>query len=366
MATAAADSADSAVIAPLGDAGSGPDAVDANASVDAAQGDVGSGCPKAVVSVAEGFSVAPQTTLHLSGSKSVTADGGPPAKFLWTVKLLKQPPGSKQAFAPSGIFPNPTFTVYLAGTYEFCLTVWDAKGKQSCQSTCTKVVVVPDAALHIELTWDTPGNPNPTNTGPAAGADLDLHFAHDLAASADLDCDGQPDPWFSNPFDTFWFNPNPNWGQVNPSTNENPSLDLEATDNSRPELLNLAQPEGALASPKSYAVGVHYWDDNGFGPSQPTIRVYVLGALAVTLTGPQMNALDFWYVGKVQWPNSMSDPGASLTPVALCFQTGSPCEKVNPGKMWTSSGDHCVRPCYVNPAFTATQPGASAGGCSFP
>ena len=315
-------------------------------------------CSTAKISVKEGEEVVPQTMLHLKGDGSKATGGGQVKKYLWTVK---QPAGSKQKLVPSAAFPNPTFVANAAGEYEFCLDVWDQNDVKSCSPACDTVLVLPEEAIHVELLWDTPADKNQTDTGPKAGADLDLHFAHALAAGPDIDCDGQPDPWFSNPFDTFWFNPNPNWGSANPAVNDDPSLDLDDTDGAGPENLNLDDPEGKVAKPVKYAVGAHYWNDHGFKTSFATVNIYIMGVLALQIAKVELNVLDMWYVGRINWPNTMSS--GTLDPFLVCFQSGDPCKG---GKRWLSKGDYCITPCYVNASFTATQSGAKPSACAKP
>ena len=312
-------------------------------------------CPTAKIGIKEGEEVIPQTMLHLKGDGSQATGGGQVKKYKWTAK---QPAGSNQVFVPGPTFPNPTFTANAAGEYEFCLEVWDQNDVKSCNPGCVTVLVLPEEAIHVELLWKTPADPDETDTGPAAGADMDLHFTHPLALGPDLDCDGKPDPWFSNPFDTFWFNPNPNWGSANAQVNDDPSLDLDDTDGGGPENLNLDDPEGTIVKPTQYSVGVHYWNDHGFKESQATVNIYIMGVLALQISKVKMNVLDMWYVGKINWPNTMSS--GTLDPFQICFQNGDPCSG---GKRWLPKGDYCITPCYVNPSFTATQSGANAAAC---
>jgi hypothetical protein len=312
-------------------------------------------CPTAKIIVKEGEEVIPQTMLHLKGDQSKATGGGTIKSYKWKVK---QPAGSNQVFVPGPTFPNPTFTANAAGEYEFCLEVTDQNDKKSCAPACVTVLVLPEEAIHVELLWKTPADPDETDTGPAAGADMDLHFAHPLASGPDIDCDKKPDPWFSNPFDTFWFNPNPNWGSANPQVNDDPSLDLDDTDGAGPENLNLDDPEGKVGKPVQYAVGVHYWNDHGFQTSYATVNIYIMGVLALQISKVKMNVLDMWYVGKINWPNTMSQ--GVLDPFQICYQNGDPCSG---GKRWLPKGEYCITPCYVNPAFTATQSGANPTLC---
>ena len=316
-------------------------------------------CPTAVIEVKEGEEVIPQTVLHLSGLKSTAKGGAPVAAYKWKVK---QPMGSVQSFKPNDTKPTVTFKADVAGEYCFTLDVFDAAGAKStdCQVTSVCVLVVPQDCLHIELLWTTPADPDQTDSGPQAGADLDLHFASELAQSPDLDCDNTPDPWFSNPYDTYWFNPNPNWGSFDPAADDDPSLDLDDTDGAGPENLNL----GCKAESGQYPLGVHYWNDHGYGVSFATIRIYVSGTLAVQITDVKLKPLDMWYVGKVNMPNGLITPGGK-PPLSACKQSGDAClYKKAPtskmaGKMWQPTGSHCITPCYDPP-----QMGGSPATCT--
>ncbi len=317
-------------------------------------------CPTSVVSTQGPLDVIPQTSLQLKGDASFGVGGAQVTEYSWTVK---QPKGSQQNFQPGADVANPKFTANVVGTYEFCLSVRDSLLLQSCSPACIQASVSPDAALHLELTWKTPGDADPSDTGAAAGADLDLHFAHPLASVADIDCDGQGDPWFSDPFDAYWVNKEPNWGSFDPNVDDDPKLILEDTDGAGPELLSLAQPQGTNSDPMNYAIGVHYWNDHDHGPSEATLNVFIGGVLAGQFGPVKMYELDMWYVGKLQWPNKMV--GGSLPPVQRCYSSkvGSPCQ--GSAKFWQPEGVPCISACYVNPALL-TPPGWPANSSCSP
>ena len=348
-----ADSQDSSDAAPevAGDVQSGADAdADAAPETDASAGGDGS------VTVQEGEEVIPQTLTHLQGECSACGQMQT-CKYKWTVK---QPPGSLKGFSPSNSLQNPTFQPDAAGEYMFCLEVTDDKGQILCPQVCKTVLVVPDKAVHVELLWATPADPDQTDSGPAAGADMDLHFANYLAKSgADLDCDGTGDPWFSNPFDCFWFNPDPQWGASNTAIQDDPTLDLDDTDGAGPENLSLETPEGTVELPHHYSIGAHYWHDHGYGISFATMTVYLLGAVALKVEKVAMNPLDMWYVAKLNWPNTLT--GGALPPLDVCYQSGDACS--GKGKMWQTKGDWCITPCYADPAFSAGVGGAEPSNC---
>jgi len=271
-------------------------------------------CPTAVGVILEGQEVIPQTVLHLFGDQSF-APAGEIASWKWTVN---QPTGSASVFVPSDTFPNPTFEANTAGTYEFMLEVWDVTGVKSCTPWVQEVAVLPDEAIHVELLWTTPNDPDETDEGPEAGSDVDLHFVHNLYAKSgpDLDNDGAPDPWFDQPFDCFWFNAHPNWGSFDPSVDDDPGLDRDDTDGAGPENMNLNIPENGA----TYRVGVHYWSDHEYGPSYSTVRIYIWGVLVFEVKDVKLVNHDMWDVATIEWPSAKvslvqtGDGGYKITP----------------------------------------------------
>jgi hypothetical protein len=249
-------------------------------------------CPSAIIKCTEGDEVIPQTVLHLYGDESYSVDG-PIEKYEWDVD---QPAGSQSVFVPSPAYPNPTFEANVAGMYTFFLTVYDMENTPSCYPAIYDVFVIPDEALHIELLWKTPEDPDETDTGPEAGSDVDVHFTHPLAAGPDLDRDGKADGWFDMPFDCFWFNAHPEWGSYDPSVDDNPGLDRDDTDGAGPENINLNIPEDV-----TYRVGVHYWNDHGYGPAYVTLRAYIYAELVWEVADVQLAELDMWEACTIDW-----------------------------------------------------------------
>jgi len=255
--------------------------------------------PTPVVGVVEGQEVIPQTVLHLSADWSIPSSGKITA-WQWTAD---QPEGSVSLFIPSATFPNPSFEVNVAGLYTFYLDVWDQFGQQSAQPAIMQIQVIPDQTIHVELLWHTPDDPDETDEGPEAGADLDLHFVHPQAGGPDRDGDGEPDGWFDQPFDCFWFNAHPEWGSFNPEVDDNPGLDRDDTDGAGPENINLNIPEAV-----TYRVGVHHWNDHGYGPSYATVRVYIDGVLVWESELTKLMDSDMWEVIHIIWTGDPADP----------------------------------------------------------
>ena len=296
-------------------------------------------CPTAVIDIPQGQQIVPQSPLTLDSNKSFGAAGTLKTveKRKWTV--VKKPPGAEgQSFHPNDTAAKVQFgalskskagkmevLVNVAGEYVFALKVVDTAGTEGCSIAEAQVLVIPEESIHVELLWDTPGDQDKTDTDSKDGADLDLHFAHPNAmlsktcnpknpemcdgkaclCQPDLDLDGKSDPFFHGLYDCYWFNSSPNWGAANPD--DNPGLDLDDTNGWGPENLNLLTPEN-----QKYTVGVHSWDDHGFGDSVATVNIYILGSLKGTYTRP-MTMCDMWWVKLIEWPSGalLDVPGAT-------------------------------------------------------
>jgi hypothetical protein len=265
-------------------------------------------CPQPVIIIEEGEEVRPLTTLHLHGEQSQGATGEV-NRYNWTVT---QPPDNKFIFVPSASAATTTHQVNIGGEYTYCLDVCDAQfcsSDERCSTTvCKKVLVIPDNAILCELTWHTPGDLDEFDEGPGAGSDMDVHFVHPFASGPDIDKDGKPDPWFDIPYDCFWYNRSPDWESMNPNARDDPSLDRDDTDGAGPETVTLDQPvDGRI-----YRVGVHYWDDHGFGISYPRVKCYVYGEEVFDRDLRDLNVpmyrCDMWEVATITWPQGIVTP----------------------------------------------------------
>jgi len=226
----------------------------------------------------------PLKTLELRGDRSTDQDGTI-ASYKWTV--LERPDDSTAALFPHESAANPTFFLDLAGRYVFELQVIDNKGLPSCKNALIVAQAVPDEDIHIQLVWDTPADPDQTDQGFSAGSDVDLHFLHPLG------------DWFEQPHDCFYGNENPDWGRP-ASFIDDPSLDIDDTDGAGPENINLNNPENN----RVYRVGVHYFNDFGYGASFVTVRIFIQGFLEYEYPNKRMAATDyFWDVATISWPN---------------------------------------------------------------
>ncbi|MEZ4266021.1 MAG: choice-of-anchor D domain-containing protein [Myxococcota bacterium] len=273
------------------------------------------GCPQAVIDVEEGHFVGPGTTLFINGSKSF-APGGKPTIFSWSVT---GPPGA--AVLP--LMPNSSseaFTygpVTTLGAYKVELKVFDeVDGKviPGCSTVQWIVEVKKETPLVVEVTWDTPGDPNQGDVGPGVGADMDIHMHNGHGTQPDYDGDGMPDGWFDFLNDVFWYDTSPDWGV--PGEADDPQLTIEDPDGKGPERIEMPLP----VKGERYTIGVHCWSSYGFGPSVVTVRVWVFGNLVTKVSDVVLDTGDLWEVGRVSWPtgafeaSKSADGGPRLTP----------------------------------------------------
>lgn len=228
--------------------------------------------------------VEPGTTVELLGVGSFAP--GAVAEYEWTVE--DSPTGNQGVFLPSSASPSARFELTTVGVYRFSLEVVGEDGAVSCAPAVRTIEVAYANAIEVELTWETPGDSNPDDSGPLAAADLDLHFAHPLAVTA------SGAPWFNSVYDCFWFNAMPNWGDFDPTANDDPQFQSD-TSTGRFERVVLPRPEAG-----AYRIGVHAWDDNGFGASKATVKVFVRGA-KVYEGSARLEKSDMWDVGSVDF-----------------------------------------------------------------
>lgn len=257
-------------------------------------------CATAVISPPGSSPWRPLATVQLSGEES---SGTPGVELAYTWSLV-QPQGSYQRLQSEGQAAHTTFVPRMVGTYEVVLTVEGSDGLPSCGPATTVIEVKPGPGIHIEMVWDTPEDPDQSDppdevrrAGPPPGADLDLHFAHPNA-----------DSWFDYILDCFWMNKEPDWADktahaatysVHSQVTDDPALTLEDDNGAGPEIITLERPEEDAV----YYVGVHYWDDNGYGLSDAQVRVYLDGELSYTSQWVNLEYLDMWEVATLDWSN---------------------------------------------------------------
>ena len=139
--------------------------------------------------------------------------------------------------------------------------------------------------IWIRMTWDTPGDPDPNDTGAGTGSDVGLHFLHPNGT------------WDVSPWDCHWKNKVPNWGDSE-SNEDDPRLDIDDTDGWGPENITLRIPEGV-----TYKVGAFYFSDHNYGPSDVTMEIFIDGEIALSHTIFGFANRQFWEAATITWPS---------------------------------------------------------------
>jgi hypothetical protein len=208
-------------------------------------------------------------------------------QYLWT--LVQRPEGSLSAIQDPHS-RNARFLIDVStpadSPYVFRLTAIDRRGgMSSCEVT---VFARPPDALQIELLW------------AQDVTDLDLHL---LNPPGSTDRWG-PAGWFNQSNDCYYLNRSPDWGGAQ-ETRDNPRLDVDDVTGFGPEHISFPSPAAG-----TYSIGVHYFCDDGMGPSDATVRVFCQGAAPATF-GPRrlLRSGAFWEVATLAWP------GCGLTPI---------------------------------------------------
>jgi hypothetical protein len=177
------------------------------------------------------------------------------------------------------------------GDYLIELIVHDQTVDARIMTAQIRVRAVPNEDIHIELTWDTPGD---VDQNDSDGTDVDLHVRHPNGPN-----------WAQAPLDCYYANAEPEWGAAGPAGN--PSLDIDDVNGAGPEHINLDEPEDTGVLGGMYRVGVDYYREDNFatgrswGPSTATIRIFLNGELAYEAQREMLGTHHFWTVAGVEW-----------------------------------------------------------------
>lgn len=232
----------------------------------------------------------PLDTVVLSAARSQDPEGHP-LTFSWA--LVSRPMDSAAVMATNE-GPDNDLWLDLAGTYVVELIATSDDGRVSEPATLT-LYAIADQDVHIQLVWDNPNDPNQQDSW---GSDVDIHLLHEGGV------------WNQKPWDCFWQNLEPDWGVEHGFNgmpvgyDDDPSLDIDDLDGWGPENINLDNPMAG----KKYDVGVHYFEDHGYGAAFVTVRLYLGGVLVFEQRRQRMTDQEFWKVLQIDWPSRQVTP----------------------------------------------------------
>ncbi|NOY25993.1 MAG: choice-of-anchor D domain-containing protein [Oligoflexia bacterium] len=210
----------------------------------------------------------PGDTIILDGSASYDPGGNTPLAYTWT--LIDQPTASTSDLY-SATLSAPSLNLDTAGSYTVSLQVSNSLGVPSATAVHT-VAAIPEEAIYVALTWDTDR------------ADLDLHLVQN---DGTLLFDGFDD--------CSWCNENPDWGVTGDSTDD-PLLAQDSDSGGGPETIVVSTPADG-----EYFVRVHYFQDDGDGETQATVRIYLQGTL-IDQYRQDLTHNQVWDVAYIRWP----------------------------------------------------------------
>jgi hypothetical protein len=262
----------------------------------------------------EEFYVPPLEVIVLDGSASVDPDGpdNRPVTYEWVITerpegSTSQPRESLDPGDPTNGVPDDTttppavFFVDLAGTYTAELRVVDNLGlsSETCEtSAIVTIVAKPDEAIHIQVVWTTPEDPDQTDR---QGTDVDVHLRHPIG------------DWFLAPSDCYYGNPNGDWGVLG-DTSDDPILLTDAP--GAPERILLPRPENTEDLGSPYTVGVHGYVAPQGGTVPFTVTIRIDGEIAYTSPPGLAVGIDgFCIIAGIDWP------AGTVTPSVECFDS---------------------------------------------
>ncbi|TNE87946.1 MAG: hypothetical protein EP330_16785 [Deltaproteobacteria bacterium] len=216
------------------------------------------------------------------GADSYDPEGRNLVDFRWS--FVSAPAGSSATLGGSG--PDRPFLADAAGTYQAQLVVVTDDNRES-EPCVAELEAIPAEALWIEMYWET-------------AEDIDLHLLegngrlHDAAR------------------DCHWRNCTAGleWGVA--GAGDNPSLDLDDTEGTGPENINITAPAAGTYTVVAHDwVGVHpvFGTPTDFdGVNQVTVNIYIDGLLEFTDTRPMEGEDAVIEFAEVDWPSATITP----------------------------------------------------------
>lgn len=238
----------------------------------------GGGCTELSAGAATGIRGPFSPSLVAAVGQTVYLDPGAPAaggEVSW--RPVEFPTPSAPRLDRTAFEGRVQFAPTTAGDYAFQVRYAGADG---CESEGVVVVTVTrdtgvGAGLRFVVTWRTPGDPDELED---PGSDVDLHL---------LPADAPRSASWNSSNDCYYGNRETSWGA---------RLLRDELDGLGPEIIVLERP----ALDRDYLVGVYYFSDDGFGPSDVTLRIFRDGVQVATATRRLERTGRFWLAAEVR------------------------------------------------------------------
>ena len=216
--------------------------------------------------------------------------------------------------------------------------------QRSGSDTVTVNADIAACAIKAELTWNT----NYT--------DVDGHL---IAPCYEIG-DGFGDCYFGNK--------NPDWDNSGGKSDGDPSLDVDDTNGYGPEHIVLcAPPFNGI-----YQYKVHYWNDNGYGPSIATVKIYINDSAEPTFQASKtISDGEIWDCACIDWPSGNVYAGPCLpcttpTPTPTPTLTPTPTPSPTPTPTPTPSPQGYTLTVYSKGCCSITVSGLPSGNQTVP
>ncbi|MEM1347250.1 MAG: hypothetical protein AAGI01_01750 [Myxococcota bacterium] len=191
--------------------------------------------------------------------------------------LVEAPPGGRglKEESTTRSAQQTTFVPKLVGRYVFEVLGYTGAGVRACAPARLTIEAAPDADTYVEMRWETHGD---ANLRDMVSGDVDLHYLEERGE------------WTKPPWAIFWFHPMAIW-----SGGGDPVLGPIDDDGLGPEVLRHDDP-----APSVYAVGVHYFEDAGLGPSFASVRIWRAGEMVLDMQDRFLEQTEaFWLVAQI-------------------------------------------------------------------
>ena len=235
-------------------------------------------------------------------------DGDRMVRASW--RIVTAPPGTGAQPRPANDLATAIFAD-LQGEYVLELEVEDEGGGIGrCTTTLTTLT---SDGLRIEMVWNV--------NARGDTSDVDMHLLNAPGGQWFQEGGNGDDCYFANcrvcdtydeeacrdqiaEYNNSGRTPPPQVEWSAPLNADDPRLDLDDVEGNGPENINIQAPRAG-----TYRLGVHYWEDDGFGASTVSIRIFCGGQLArefepiVLQVGGEAGepGTEFWEVADIVW-----------------------------------------------------------------